>query len=254
MPVPHARGARRNLLVSLIVILSLGIGSLTWLRFTYPELTLRLNGAINEIWSSKLGMPGLPLAQSISVPLRLSGRDQDGDGVDDSLDIVAGGRAEVQRRPAYRSAYYAGGYPPSTEGVCTDVIWRSFQEAGYDLKAMIDDDIAKNGKVYPRVGGRPDPNIDFRRVPNLVNYFQRHGQSLTTTLIPGDLENLAQWQPGDIVVFGLGRPQEHIGIITDRRRSDGVPLVIHNGGPNPREENALVTWPAPIDYHFRFQP
>ena len=49
---------------------------------------------------------------------------------------------EVDRSPVYKSAYYVGGYPPATEGVCTDVVWRAFKEAGYDLKKMIDADIA----------------------------------------------------------------------------------------------------------------
>ncbi|MHB8842541.1 MAG: hypothetical protein ACYC56_12285, partial [Candidatus Aquicultor sp.] len=54
------------------------------------------------------------------VPRTLSHHDQDGDGIDDLDDIVHGARAEAERHPIYRNAYYKGGYPPATEGVCTD--------------------------------------------------------------------------------------------------------------------------------------
>lgn len=186
----------------------------------------------------------------VKVPRVLSNHDQDNDGIDDLEDIVLGARAEVERGPVYKSAYYRGGYPPKTEGVCTDVIWRAFKDAGYDLKKMVDRDIAANVKAYPRVGGRPDPHIDFRRVPNLTSFFSRHAQSLPIEIKPGNIENLAMWQGGDIVVFG--KPYPHIGIISDKRRPDGVPLLIHNGGPRPDENDYLLSWPSPITHHFRF--
>lgn len=176
--------------------------------------------------------------------------DKDQDGITDLKDIVAGGKEEVQRRPRYRDAYYAGGYPPENEGVCTDVIWRALHHAGYDLKAMIDDDIRQNAALYPRVNEGRDSNIDFRRVQNLRVFFQRHGQELTTEVIPNDVDNLSQWQPGDIVTFAL--PHEHIAIISDLRRPDGVPFILHNGGPVASEEDRLLTWPSPITGHYRF--
>lgn len=195
--------------------------------------------------------PQLPQVRTAPDIARvLSGRDQDGDGLDDTDDILAGGRAEAARRPVYRNAYYNGGYPPDGEGVCTDVVWRAFRDAGYNLKDMVDKDIKNNLTAYPRVGGQPEPNIDFRRVPNLVSYFKRHAQILTVKVIPDDLENLAQWQGGDIVVFGA--PLWHIGIVSDQRRPDGVPLLIHNGGPYAAENDMLLDWPAPIVNHFRF--
>jgi uncharacterized protein YijF (DUF1287 family) len=84
-------------------------------------------------------------------------------------DFVQGARKDAQVKPLYKDAYYSGGYPPDNEGVCTDVIWRAFKNAGYDLKKMIDSDIKNNINDYPRIRGeRPDPNIDFRRVQNLV--------------------------------------------------------------------------------------
>lgn len=87
----------------------------------------------------------------ISCPI-----DKDGDGIDDLRDIAEGAKEEVQRKPQYRSAYYQGGYPPESEGVCTDVVWRAFQHAGYDLKELLDIDIRENTSQYPRVEGNPD--------------------------------------------------------------------------------------------------
>jgi len=186
----------------------------------------------------------------IEVPRILSNHDRDEDGIDDLDDILLGARAEVSRGPVYKSAYYKGGYPPADEGVCTDVIWRAFKDAGYDLKTMVDQDIASNVRVYPRVEGKPDPNIDFRRVPNLVSFFKRHAVELPLEVVPGDVENLKLWQGGDIVAYG--KPYPHIGIVSDKRRPDGVPLLIHNGGPYPKEEDMLVDWPSPMTNHFRF--
>jgi uncharacterized protein YijF (DUF1287 family) len=102
------------------------------------------------------------------------------------------------------------------------------------------------------VEGKPDPNIDFRRVPNLLVYFKRHAQDLTREIIPRDVANLSEWQPGDIVTFAA--PHEHIAIISDKRRPDGVPYILHNAGPIPTESDQLASWPSPITGHFRFPP
>ncbi|KKM11186.1 hypothetical protein SY88_09895 [Clostridiales bacterium PH28_bin88] len=186
---------------------------------------------------------------ALEVERLLTGNDQDNDGLDDLEDILQGARKEVESGPVYRSAYYAGGYPPDDEGVCTDLVWRAFREAGYNLKEMVDRDIGNNQGAYPRVAGKPDPNIDFRRVQNLAPFFTRHATSLTTEVVPWDAENLKEWQGGDIVIYGA--PLWHIGIVSDRRREDGVPLLIHNGG-YAAEEDRLLTWPSPMLYHFRF--
>lgn len=126
----------------------------------------------------------------------------------------------------------AGGRPPDDRGVCTDVVWRAFAAAGYDLKAMVDADIAADPSLYPRTGGIPDPNIDFRRVKNLKVFFDRYALTLTC-----DLGELSEWQPGDIVIFDDSFT--HIGIISDRRCRSGVPWLIHNSGQPRREEPVL---------------
>ena len=103
-----------------------------------------------------------------------------------------------------------------------------------------------NIEKYPRVQGRQDKNIDFRRVPNLKVYFERNQEVLTT-----DLNKIEEWQPGDIVVFGTS----HIGIISDKRNKKGIPYLLHNGGQQKREEDILELYSKyePITGHYRMK-
>lgn len=175
----------------------------------------------------------------------VSPNDANNNGIDDYTDILLGARIDAQNKPKYKSAYYAGGYPPDDEGVCTDLVWRAFKHAGYSLKDMVDKDIAENVSLYPRVEGRPDKNIDFRRVKNLKVFFDRHAVSLS--LDPLDID---QWQAGDIVIFG--KTYTHIGIVSDRRNKDGIAYILHNGGQPVREEDMLLRYDT-ITGHYRFE-
>ncbi len=185
-------------------------------------------------------------AEHFGIETLQSPLDADGDGIDDYTDILLGARQDAENHPKYDPSYFSGGYPPENRGVCTDVVWRALQNAGYDLKAMIDADIARNTALYPRVQGTPDPNIDFRRVPNLRVFFDRHAECLTL-----DPKDIAAWQPGDIVTFG----SRHVGIISDQRNRDGIPYLIHNSGQPRREEDALLRCHRnhPISGHYRWQ-
>ncbi|MGL4522502.1 MAG: DUF1287 domain-containing protein, partial [Bacilli bacterium] len=147
---------------------------------------------------------GIPVDLSIfkkEVPKTYAFLDQNSNGTDDRIDIVNAARKDVEKRTPYHSGYYAGGYPPDTEGVCTDIIWRGLKGIDFDLKASLDADIAKHVDQYPRSNGKPDPNIDFRRVPNQNVYFSRNHVTLSTELNRDDVASLAEWQPGDIVVW-----------------------------------------------------
>ena len=168
--------------------------------------------------------------------------DYDNDGIDDYTDIMLGARQDVENMPTYRSAYYAGGYPPENEGVCTDLVWRAFRNAGYSLKDLVDEDIKNNLEAYAQIS-TPDPNIDFRRVYNLKVFFERNAQNLTT-----DINQIAEWQPGDIVTFN----ESHIGIISDKRNSKGIPYLIHNTAQPVREEDVMERYANQISGHFRW--
>ncbi len=191
--------------------------------------------------------------KKLIIPKIIIESDKDNDGILDLDDIVEGARKDAKNKPTYKSAYYKGGYPPEDEGVCTDVIWRAFKNAGYNLKDMVDKDIKNHTKDYPRVNGKPDPNIDFRRVLNLIPFFKKYATILTTEVKLNNVENLTQWQGGDIVVFD--KPISHIAIISDIRREDGVPYIIHNASPYTKEEDELLYWHknvSKIIWHFRF--
>ncbi|WP_264740881.1 DUF1287 domain-containing protein [Cytobacillus firmus] len=75
-----------------------------------------------------------PLAKKTAVPADYSQADSNQNGIADPLDMVLTARKEVEQRTPYKSEYYAGGYPPDGEGVCTDVIWRGFQGADVNHK------------------------------------------------------------------------------------------------------------------------
>lgn len=174
----------------------------------------------------------------------VSPADGDGDGIDDYTDLVAGARADAQARPVYDGGYYEGGYPPEGRGACTDLVWRAFAHAGYDLKAMVDADVRERPELYPAIEV-PDPNIDFRRVSTLEAFLSAHAQSLTTSLDDADA-----WQPGDIVTFGTGA---HVGICSDVRDARGLPLLLHNSGQARREEDYLGRpFSLAVSGHFRF--
>ena len=173
-----------------------------------------------------------------------SKHDHNNNGIDDYADIVIGARRDAQNMPQYVSKYYVDGYPPDNEGVCTDLVWRAFKNAGISLKDLLDEDIKSNLDKYPRVNSKPDPNIDFRRVPNLFVFFERKATKITLDTSPS---KNAQWQPGDIVTYGTA----HIAIVSDKRNKNGRPYIIHNTGQLTREEDALNC--MKISGHYRFE-
>ena len=180
-------------------------------------------------------------ARDFGIVTVKSSVDYNGNGRDDYTDFVLGARRDAKNKPKYDDSYYEGGYPPDDIGVCADVIWRAFRHAGYSLRDMIDRDIENNITAYSSIV-KPDSNIDFRRVVNLKVFFSRHAISLTE-----DIDEISEWQPGDIVIFGNNT---HIGIVSDHRNADGRPYIIHNGGQEDREEDYLGR--DTVTGHYRF--
>ena len=174
------------------------------------------------------------------LPLFLPYDDHNRNGFSDAEDLVLGARAAVEANPVYDGSYVKG-YPPVTAGACTDVIWQAFRAAGFSLRDMVDADIAANPSAYPNITKR-DRNIDYRRVVNLHIFFSRYAESLSI-----DKTDPEVWQAGDIVIF---RKDGHIGIISDRKNADGIPLVIHHSAKAAEEADYLPT--ADVTAHFRF--
>lgn len=186
----------------------------------------------------------------VKVPDESSKVDKNANGIADPIDVVNTARKEAEQKTVYKDAYYVGGYPPEGEGVCTDVIWRGFKALDISIKDLIDKDIKQNINQYRGVNGKPDPNIDFRRVLNQDVFFKKNCISLTKELNKNDINNLKEWQPGDIVVFIEG--YEHIGIISDKRDEEGIPYVIHNARPSASEVK-LSWFSNPIHAHYRWK-
>lgn len=166
--------------------------------------------------------------------------DQDGDGLDDQTDILNGAIRYTNSQPKYQSKYYAGGYPDDGYGVCTDLVAAALKEAGYDLRELVNEDIRNNSVIYEI--DYPDKDIDYRRVRNLRIFFDRNATELTT-----DIYQIDQWQGGDIVVFS-----NHIGIVSDRRNSKGIPYVIHHASPwQRRYEQDILEGRTDLVGHYR---
>ncbi len=180
-------------------------------------------------------------AEYFGIKTIYSDVDYNNNGIDDYTDILLGARLDAENHPTYDGAYQSSGYPPDDIGVCTDVVWRAFKNAGYSLRAMVDKDIENRPEAYKNIE-KADSNIDFRRVKNLKVFFEEYGLSLTL-----DTKLIKEWHPGDIVIFG---DDKHIGIISDKRNKRGQPYVIHNGGQPNREEDYLDR--STVTAHYRF--
>jgi uncharacterized protein YijF (DUF1287 family) len=156
----------------------------------------------------------------------------------------------------YDSAYvripYPGGDVPAGTGVCTDEIIRSYRVVGVDLQKEVHEDMSQNFSAYPGKGRwilhRPDSNIDHRRVPNLMVFFQRKGDSLPITSLSAD------YNPGDLVTYDLGGNVPHIAIVVDRKGASGRYMIVHNIGRGPRMEDVLFNWRITGHYRYYGEP
>ena len=149
--------------------------------------------------------------------------------------------------PSYVQLAYPGGDVPEDTGVCSDVVVRAFRKAGIDLQKEIHEDMTAARSDYPTKWGAiaPDPNIDHRRVLNLMAYFRRRGKSLPISY------NATDYQPGDIVAWDLSTGIDHIGIVTNMLSdSKDRYLIVHNIGAGTRVEDVLFDWT--IKGHYRF--
>lgn len=167
--------------------------------------------------------------------------------------LVAAAIERTHHPVRYVSAYvripYPGGDVPADTGVCTDEIIRSYRAVGVDLQKEVHEDMAQNFAAYPNkrrwLLAHPDANIDHRRVPNLMVFFQRKGESLPITNKPAD------YAPGDLVTWDLGGGVPHIGIVVDQKsRWSRRYMIVHNIGEGPKMEDVLLNWR--ITGHYRY--
>ena len=154
----------------------------------------------------------------------------------------------VRYDPAYVRIPYPAGDVPADTGVCTDEIIRAYRAVGIDLQKEVHEDMLANFSSYPRkwkwILAKPDSNIDHRRVPNLMVFFRRKGESLPISTRRED------YMPGDLVTYDLGGGVPHIAIVVDRKGRSGAYMVVHNIGQGPRMEDVLFNWN--VTGHYRY--
>ena len=160
--------------------------------------------------------------------------------------LVTDARSQIWKTlyydPAYSQLKYPMGDVPLVKGVCTDVVIRALRHQGIDLQQRIHEDMKANFKHYPQKWGLKgtDKNIDHRRVPNIMTYFQRQGYAVKDQ----------NYRAGDIVTWDLGKGLVHIGIVSDKTTLiSKTPLIIHNIGQGTRENDILYEYK--ITGHYR---
>ncbi|MGE0132744.1 MAG: DUF1287 domain-containing protein [Blastocatellales bacterium] len=165
--------------------------------------------------------------------------------------INAGAIEQMTQTTSYDASYVKLDYPngdvPINTGVCADVIVRAFRKAGIDLQKELHEDMKKNFSKYPRKWGarRPDTNIDHRRVPNLMTWFDRRGKTQPIT------KNAKDYLPGDVVAWEIDNGLPHIGMVS-KIKVEGADryAIVHNIGIGARLEDVLFAWK--ITGHYRY--
>lgn len=156
-------------------------------------------------------------------------------------------KQEVTYDPTYFNISYPNGDVPSDKGVCTDVIIRGYRALGIDLQKEVHEDMGVAFEKYPKNWGltRTDRNIDHRRVPNLMTFFERHGTSVAISSNPN------KYLPGDVVCWQLEGGLYHIGFVVDKKSKDGQrPMIVHNIGAGQVLEDVLFKYT--IIGHYRY--
>lgn len=157
-------------------------------------------------------------------------------------------KEKVRYEPAYVRLSYPGGDVPSDTGVCTDEIIRCYRALGFDLQKLVHDDMKRNFSAYPKEWGlgKPDTNIDHRRVPNLQTFLERQGASLPVT------KNAADYKPGDLITCIVPPHLPHIALVVPAPDGGPTPWVVHNIGWGPRLEDRLFFFE--LTGHYRWHP
>jgi uncharacterized protein YijF (DUF1287 family) len=72
--------------------------------------------------------------------------------------------------------------------------------------------------------------------------------------VSGSADPASTYQPGDLVTWMLPGNLPHIGIVSDRAAPGASrPLIIHNIGAGPAEEDILFAYPITGHYRYRVQ-
>jgi hypothetical protein len=221
-------------IVGSVLLIALVLGAVVWLRASKESDAERAMAAMipSKLKAAQAHKPSAGVRAAVGAKL------------------AAAALQQTARPVAYDASYvrldYPGGDVPQERGVCSDVIVRAYRQVGLDLQKLVHEDMSRNFAVYPHLwgAGGPDPNIDHRRVPNLMTFFQRRGSALPVTA------KVADYRPGDVVAWDLGSGRTHIGLVVWPKAAGNRPLVVHNIGPGPKAEDVLFAWK--LIGHYRY--
>ncbi|HET6227984.1 MAG TPA: DUF1287 domain-containing protein [Bacteroidia bacterium] len=183
------------------------------MKSIFPKITL-----ITSLFLLSCANPSAspaPASRLLSKPANLS---------DAALSVID---EDITYDPTYFVIPYPNGDVPSDKGVCTDVVIRSYRKLGIDLQKDVHEDMAAHFNLYPTKWGlkEPDTNIDHRRVPNLMVFFERKGKTLLNSI------NAEDYKPGDIVCWNLYGQVTHIGVVVNKKSPDNKRfMIVHNIG------------------------
>lgn len=155
---------------------------------------------------------------------------------------------KISYDPAYFSIPYPNGDIPKGKGVCTDVVIRAYRKLGIDLQEEVHKDMKAHFVLYPKIWGlkTTDRNIDHRRVPNLMKFFERHGEVKPIT------QKAENYAPGGIVCWNLGGGITHIGIVSRKKVSHAERhYIIHNIGAGQVLEDILFQFKIIGHYQYK---
>jgi uncharacterized protein len=154
-------------------------------------------------------------------------------------------KTPVSYDDTYRQISYPNGDIPADKGKAEDVIIRGFRAVGTDLQQLVHEDMEKNFREYPSFASStaPDTSIDHRRAANLKHFFERKGETLSTSRSP------SEYLPGDVVILSHpgthtsadGQIEMHIALIVPGPADHASePWIVHNLDSSPKWENVLL--------------
>jgi uncharacterized protein YijF (DUF1287 family) len=202
--------------------------------------------------TAKAGQLGMPTATVDSTCERLA------TSVGFGERLAAAALAQTKIAVEYDETFYPIAYPagdvPAGKGKSEDIVIRGYRALGIDLQQLVHEDMEASFREYPQLfkATGPNPSVDHRRAANLQRFFERHGETLSTSI-----KNLGDYRPGDLVIWthpgqaGGSTIETRIGVVVPGPDGGAEPWVVHNNSAGPVWENALIS--QQVIGHYRFQ-
>lgn len=184
--------------------------------FTIPLLVAGFIVSVLYKWNYIQHRQYIP--DEFNIPYFSSGADYNKNHVDDAKEILQAAKDYMGGNPKYEPLReYDGGWPTGSSGSNGDVVAQALRGAGYDLRVLVNQDIAKNPSLYEDVAA--GDNIAFRDPEAQYIFFSRYAEPHSL-----DIYDKNEWQAGDIVFF----EKKHCAIVADKVNENGVRFIIHH--------------------------